>query len=177
MVNVKWNKEKFSFNVPLETKLADFRQIVAEETHLDAFKLIYKGAIMKDDKAPLSAYHLKQSSSITLLPLHDTLPTSSSIQNTEQTSLSNIQQELASIRQGLIPSLNTFLDALPQKQPSMSALEKEHARLGELLLQSLLRLDAISTDGEWEDARRERKAAVKEVQALLDQLDDAWSAR
>ncbi|KAK0217895.1 hypothetical protein IW262DRAFT_1101156 [Armillaria fumosa] len=151
--------------------------MIAEETHLDAFKLIYKGAIMKDDRAPLSAYHLKQSSSITLLPLHDTLPASSSIQNTEQTSLSNIQQELASIRQGLIPSLNTFLDDLPQKQPSMSALEKEHARLGELLLQSLLRLDAISTDGEWEDARRERKAAVKEVQALLDRLDDAWSAR
>jgi len=54
---------------------------------------------------------------------------------------------------------------------------KEHNRLGELLLQSLLRLDAIVPDTQWEDARRERKDAVREVQALLDRLDAAWAAR
>ena len=53
----------------------------------------------------------------------------------------------------------------------------EHARLGELLLQSLLRLDAINAEGEWEDARKERKGAVREVQALLDKLDGAWKKR
>ena len=46
-----------------------------------------------------------------------------------------------------------------------------------MLLQSLLRLDAISAEGEWETARRERKGAVKEVQALLDRLDGGWRAR
>lgn len=56
-------------------------------------------------------------------------------------------------------------------------LEQEHARLGELLLQSLLRLDAIHSEGEWEQARKERKGAVKEVQALLDRLDGGWRAR
>ena len=56
-------------------------------------------------------------------------------------------------------------------------IEREHVRLGELLLQSLLRLDAITAEGEWETARRERKGAVKEVQALLDRLDGGWRAR
>ena len=55
--------------------------------------------------------------------------------------------------------------------------EQEHVRLGELLLQSLLRLDAITAEGEWELARRERKGAVREVQALLDRLDGGWRAR
>ncbi len=62
-------------------------------------------------------------------------------------------------------------------QPPASDLAHEHVRLGELLLQSLLRLDAITAEGEWEEARRERKGAVKEVQGLLDTLDGAWRAR
>ena len=39
---------------PLDTKLAAFRQTLSEHTHLapDAFKLIYAGAVMKDDDAP-----------------------------------------------------------------------------------------------------------------------------
>lgn len=46
-----------------------------------------------------------------------------------------------------------------------------------MLLQSLLRLDAINAEGEWEEARRERKLAVKEVQSLLDRLDGGWRRR
>ena len=53
----------------------------------------------------------------------------------------------------------------------------EHRRLGEELLQSLLRLDIIALDGAWTSARAERKAAVKAVQALLDRLDSGWRAR
>ena len=52
----------------------------------------------------------------------------------------------------------------------------EHKRLDELLLQSLLRLDAITPDGSWEEARRERKSAVKEVQGLLNKLDAGWKS-
>jgi len=62
-------------------------------------------------------------------------------------------------------------------QKEKTPLAKEHSRLGELLLQALLRLDAISAEGEWEEARRERKGAVREVQALLDRLDGGWRAR
>lgn len=56
-------------------------------------------------------------------------------------------------------------------------VDMEHRRLGELLLQSLLRLDVINLDGAWTDARKERKGAVKIVQGLLDKLDGGWRAR
>ena len=189
---VKWNKERFvrciripsyltlsqrfTFNVSLDARLGDLRQLITEETHLDAFKLIYKGAVLKDDKQPLSSYHLRHTSTITLLPLNTAPPPPSAVQKTEQSSISIIQQELSAIHQSLVPSLTVFLESLSTEGASSSSMQKEHARLGELLLQSLLRLDAISSDGDWEDARRERKAAVKEVQALLDKLDDAWSS-
>lgn len=68
----------------------------------------------------------------------------------------------------------TRRDGQPGKQ---SDLALEHTRLGELLLQSLLRLDAIVAEGEWEEARRQRKGAVKQVQGLLDRLDNAWKQR
>jgi len=72
---------------------------------------------------------------------------------------------------------------LSQAEPShqnpyqKTPLELEHTRLAELLLQSLLRLDAINVEGEWEVARKERKAGVKEVQGLLDRLDGGWRGR
>ncbi|KAL5528585.1 hypothetical protein ACEPAF_7721 [Sanghuangporus sanghuang] len=66
------------------------------------------------------------------------------------------------------------------KPPLSSALpdvEMEHRRLGEELLQSLLRLDVLSLDGSWASARTERKSAVKTIQALLDRLDGGWRQR
>ncbi|KAI8994032.1 hypothetical protein BD414DRAFT_411696 [Trametes punicea] len=121
---------------------------------------------------------------------------------TEQSTISQIRTELDKVRSSLRPDVDSFLTALassaaaaqispshtitaPAKPASAAGsgqhhstnVEQEHLRLGELLLQSLLRLDAISTEGEWEEARRERKSAVKEVQALLDKLDSGWRAR
>lgn len=79
-----------------------------------------------------------------------------------------MQQELQRVRTELAPGVLAF-----HSSPS----PKEHARLSELLLQSLLRLDGLAmiTDGAWEDARRQRKDAVKEVQSLLDTLDASES--
>lgn len=54
---------------------------------------------------------------------------------------------------------------------------QSHTRLSELLLQSLLRLDAMAPEGAWEAARLERKGAVREVQGVLDRLDGGWGAR
>ncbi|KAI0371188.1 hypothetical protein BV20DRAFT_994067 [Pilatotrama ljubarskyi] len=122
---------------------------------------------------------------------------------TEQSTISQIQSELDKVRSTLRPDVDSFLTALspssaaaqvgpsptvtaPPPKPASAAassarppadLEQEHVRLGEMLLQSLLRLDAITTEGEWEEARRERKGAVKEVQALLDRLDGGWRTR
>jgi hypothetical protein len=98
-----------------------------------------------------------------------------------------IKTELDNVHQKITPSLQTFLNSLssdsssPPAEPRMvnpsnEDLQQEHTRIGELLLQSLLRLDAITPESEWEEARKARKAAVKEVQADLDILDASWRA-
>jgi hypothetical protein len=72
---------------------------------------------------------------------------------------------------------------LPPSHPTPTSYSSkptasDHTRLSELLLQSLLRLDAMHLAGsDWPEARAERKAAVREVQGVLDRLDGAWSAR
>lgn len=46
---------RFTFDLPPpDTPLSQIRSSIAEYTHLprDAFKLIHKGAVMKDDNAP-----------------------------------------------------------------------------------------------------------------------------
>lgn len=119
-------------------------------------------------------------------------------ERTEASTVAQIRSELDAVRATLQPSVDVFLSALdpaapvPAPTPTVAAsapapqaagtaaatpLEQEHVRLGELLLQALLRLDAITAEGEWEEARRERKGAVREVQALLDRLDGGWRAR
>jgi hypothetical protein len=89
------------------------------------------------------------------------------------------------VRDGLLPDVERLLAALPPPAPSTEtegdgqkitpAQKSEHLRLGELLLQALLRLDALGADGEWPDARAARRGAVREVQGLLDRLDARWA--
>lgn len=85
---------------------------------------------------------------------------------TEASTIEVIRSELATVRSTLEPSVDVFL-----RTPTVDA---EHTRLGELLLQALLRLDAISIDSTWTEARRERKGAVRAVQGVLDRLDKGW---
>ncbi|KAJ7287794.1 BAG domain-containing protein [Mycena rebaudengoi] len=188
MVNLKWDAERFTFDLPApSTPLSAVRASVAEFTHLspDAFKLIHKGSVMKDDNAPISAYHIRQSSTIAVVeigpppsapqqhappqqPRPPTKQKPAAPVRTEQSIISTIQTELANVRTELSPAVDQLLASSRQNDKK----SKEHIRLSELLLQALLRLDAITTEGEWEAARLERKAAVKEVQTLLDKLDD-----
>lgn len=92
--------------------------------------------------------------------------------------ITQIESELDKVRTELLPSVDNFLASLPnQTIAPEGSLDQEHKRLGELLLQSLLRLDAIHAESEWEQARKDRKAGVREVQALLDRLDTGWKAR
>jgi len=126
---------------------------------------------MKDDKAPISAYHLHPNSVIALIgsadPRH--LVSSAPHHPSEASIVVTIQTELHAVRSSIKPDIDTFL-----KDPTN---QKEHARLGELLLQTLLRLDGIVAEPAWEEARKERKFAVREVQDMLDTLDNAWAAQ
>jgi hypothetical protein len=153
----------------------------------------------------VSAYGIKEKSKIAIIGGGDnSIPSAKATPErpTQESTIAIIRNELEKVRKTLQPDVDDFLvllntsptstssapppqplSATKSKTPSRSGSGKqadinlEHTRLGELLLQSLLRLDAINAEGEWEEARKERKVAVREVQALLDKLDGAWRAR
>jgi hypothetical protein len=137
----------------------------------------------------VSAYNIGANSVIAVIGGTDDPSVSSytttANRNSEHSTISQIRSEIDIVRSTLSPSVENFLqsifhDAYSQSYPHLPTptadFEKEHTRLAELLLQSLLRLDAIQTEGEWEEARAQRKVAVKEVQSLLDRLDEGWKA-
>lgn len=100
-------------------------------------------------------------------------PKPSSLKPAESDLIQQIQEELHKIR-SLVPLLNQFLVRTKSSPAPLAELKKEHMRLGELLLQSLLRLDALTPEGTWEEARSQRKGVICEVQGMLDKLDDSW---
>ncbi|KAF5380627.1 hypothetical protein D9615_004548 [Tricholomella constricta] len=164
---------KISFDLPApDTPLYAIRKSLADYTHLPhhAFKLIHAGAIMKDDAAPISAYGLHPNSTIALIGATDPRqPLAPPQSQSERSIIATIETELHAVRTSLLPDLDIFV-----RDPTN---HKEHLRLGELLLQSLLRLDGVTAEPAWEDARQQRKDAVREVQDMLDRLDNAWAAR
>lgn len=119
----------------------------------------------------VSAYKLRSGGTLLLLdstPAASPSPAAAASKppRTEVSTIEVIQSELATVRSTLEPSVDLFL-----RTPTVDA---EHTRLGELLLQALLRLDAINIDSSWTEARRERKGAVRAVQGVLDRLDKGW---
>ena len=120
----------------------------------------------------VSVYNIRSGGTLLLL---DSTPTASPSPaaaaapkppRSEASTIEVIQSELANVRGTLEPSVDAFL-----RTPTVDV---EHTRLGELLLQALLRLDAINIDSAWPEARRERKSAVRAVQGVLDRLDKGW---
>ncbi|KAI0093169.1 hypothetical protein BDY19DRAFT_922461 [Irpex rosettiformis] len=204
---VKWGKERLTFPLPPpDTKLGTIRQVLADYTQLPphSFKLVHAGAVMKDDNAPISSYGITEKSKIAIIGGgENSIPSTKAapVRPTQESTITIIRNELDKVRKTLAPDVDDFLGTLgaapttsssapppqtgakpklpstPSKMGKQADLTLEHARLGELLLQSLLRLDAINAEGEWEEARKERKGAVKEVQSLLDRLDGAWKKR
>lgn len=147
----------------------------------------------------VSAYGINEKSKIAIIGGGENAPSSKVTQErpTQDSIITQIRGELEKFRKTLQPDVDDFLATLntaptttttaappqPAGRPMSSGTGKqsdlslEHARLAEMLLQSLLRLDAIIAEGEWEEARKERKGAVREVQSLLDRLDLEWRAR
>ncbi|EIN11959.1 hypothetical protein PUNSTDRAFT_99317 [Punctularia strigosozonata HHB-11173 SS5] len=182
---VKWGREKIRFPLPQpNTPLSELRKEIADYTHLptESFKLVHAGAVMKDDNAPILAYGIHDGSTISIIggdtsekdrhPHRQSEKSAPPERRTEQSTIAQIQSEMDNVRGSLLPGVDRLIAGL--KALTSSTSKQEHARLGELLLQSLLRLDAINSEGEWTEARKERKGAVKEVQGLLDRLDLAW---
>lgn len=191
---VKWGRDRISIPLPdVSITLTALKKDLADRTGLaiNQFKLVHGGAVLKGDN-PVSAYGLKPGSTLTLIgsatpapTARDTSVTKPTLPRTQEGVLVTIKTELDHVHDKIHPGLEKFLNTLAPAEeaqeprmvnPSDEDLQQEHARLGELLLQSLLRLDAITPESEWEDARKARKAAVKEVQSDLDKLDASWKA-
>ncbi|EJU04314.1 hypothetical protein DACRYDRAFT_48216 [Dacryopinax primogenitus] len=180
-VTVKWGKEKIRVPLPpLETPLSEFRKSISDVTGLppDGFKIIYSGAVLKDNTASLASFGVKPGRALAIVGLNEPLPTPSTAaapvvkeKPTEQSTIERIRKELSMLTSTLSPELETFLE----KGASVEKEEREatHTRLGELILQVLLRLDALMVEG-WEEARKERRAAVKHAQDMLNRLDEGW---
>lgn len=88
--------------------------------------------------------------------------------------VSLIHAEMSKVRTEFSPAVGVFLyPSLPNTDLTSEGKQAkltERKRLSELLLQCLLRLDGFNVERGWQEARRERKEAVNEVQALLDRL-------
>ncbi|KAG9050718.1 hypothetical protein FS837_003056 [Tulasnella sp. UAMH 9824] len=193
-IRVKWGAERLHLPLPPpETTLGDLRKAISEHIHLPpaSFKLIHSGAVMKGDTFPLGAYSIRNGSTIQVVGSASPIPgrkssgsssskpasSSAVARPSEQGLIDVITNEMAQVRKVLLPGVQSFQSNVAStKVPAAqdTTLKQEHTRLGELLLQSLLRLDALTPQSEWVEARSARKTAVKEVQNLLSQLDGAW---
>ncbi|KAF9529220.1 hypothetical protein CPB83DRAFT_852880 [Crepidotus variabilis] len=167
-VTVMWGDQSFHFDLPSpDTTLAAVKHSIAAYTQLpyNAFLLIHDGAVMEDDNAPIDAYHLRPNSTIAIVT-RDNAAHLTTTNNDEAAQIAKIQSELASVQNTLVPAHAQFMHT-----QSLHSSPKEKSRLSELLLQALIRMDAIVPEKDWVDARAQRKAAVRTIQELLDQLD------
>lgn len=110
--------------------------------------------------------------------------------DTESVLVDWIKSVVKSTLDPLTPSIVTFLSYTrpksanedenqnrPKQIPSFEILQREHARLSELLLRGLLELDGVEIPSGWAEARQARKEGVRKVQGELTKVDEAWGER
>ncbi|KAK8869708.1 hypothetical protein IAR55_000276 [Kwoniella newhampshirensis] len=103
---------------------------------------------------------------------------------TESVLVDWIRTLVSSMIDPFIPSIATFVSYTSPKAtnrpahiPPFETLQKEHAKLSEMLLKALLELDGVQIPSGWSDARQERKNGVKRIQGELNKVDEAWGER
>lgn len=193
------------YNLPIPspdtTPLSQLIATLSTQTHVpaDQLKVIFNGAVLKDTSLTLSAYGLKDGSQLALVGNKEGPPTAPSPAPQQQVvKKKNKQPETDSqdvltdwidnlvkgIVEPLEPAIVTFVSQTsskatnkPKHIPAFDVLQREHARLSEMLLRGLLDLDNITIPSEWTDARQARKMGVRRVQGELDKVDGAWGER
>ncbi|EAL22771.1 hypothetical protein CNBB2190 [Cryptococcus deneoformans B-3501A] len=203
-IQVKWGRERFNIPVPQPsiTPLSTLLATLSNQTglSLDSLKLIYKGAVLKDTSLTVSAYGITEGATLVLVgkggdvpvpPTAAPKPTITPVKKPKQPQTDKesvlvdwIKSLVSSLLDPLVPSIAMFVSYTsphatnrPAKIPAFEVLQKEHARLSEMLLKALLELDGVDIPSGWTEARKERKDSVKKIQGELNRVDESWGER
>lgn len=194
LIHLRWDEQKymvdFEGRILGHVKLKELKALCRNLTGipLGGISLTLGGATMKDDNAPLSCWGVKPGSKIVI---HGIKPTEEQIK--EQTTNGDPEEYALVLRiSGSLQKSKDFVaeylpkyeeeekaymasELVPFKMPDMPPARKRlhdlHGMMSENLLQSLLALDGVVCQPEFEVARVKRREAVKETQKLLDVID------
>jgi len=170
--------------------VSELKSLARKEAKLSddiAIKLLFQGRRL-DDKESLAIYNVRDGSRI-LMTSSQRLPKPSfepandvtaKVKPAKPASKSvlvhpSALEKISAIRQNIKSSYGAQISKFVQSPPSTQKERAEtKARLSELLLQQLLKFDDVIIDPDdyaSNEARLERKAAVKWVQGLMDEID------
>ncbi|KAI8610801.1 hypothetical protein BC830DRAFT_711282 [Chytriomyces sp. MP71] len=189
---VSWKGRKLEIAFRADERLADLVERCSAATGVpcERIKLLASGVMMRDPSASLSHYGLKDGSKIMMMgdagptptgPRPTALPKPSTPPQTPeslaQQKLSDAEMTLTST---LLPEIVAYEAAAlaytqdPAQSHDVSTAKKLrdiHARLGEAVLQTLLKVDGVVVPDGQDEIRARRKEAVKRCNGMLDRLD------
>ncbi|KAG0308766.1 BAG molecular chaperone regulator 1 [Dissophora globulifera] len=205
VLHIRWNEEAYTIDfegkVLAQIKLRELREICKDLTGvpLGGLSLIFGGATMKDDNAPLSCWGVKPGSKVVvdgIKPTEEEIKLLTTNGDPEEYALilrisGSLEKSRDSVSE-FLPRYREETDAylassekptaskgagaagpvtLQNMSPPRKKLHDLHGTMSESLLQSLLVLDGVTCKPEFEVARVKRREAVKETQKLLDVID------
>ena len=197
-IEIRHGKQAYRLNFPPGTlptlPVSDLKSLVRKEARLPGdveIKLLFQGKRL-DDKDSVGKYNVRDKSRILMTsakkiasPKPSALAPSSTTSSTRPTPVGTPQpravapqtplEKIAAIRMGIKNTYGSQISVFTKTPPPTRKERVEtKARLSELLLQQLLKFDDVVIDPDdyaSKEARLERKAAVKWVQGLMEEID------
>ncbi|OZJ05140.1 hypothetical protein BZG36_01396 [Bifiguratus adelaidae] len=195
-IYVAWGRNKFIVNFDerpnglQEATLGDLRQKCSEVTAVPVggIKLLYSGAVMKDDSAILWSFGLRPNSKVLMM---GTKPNAQDVINHTTTGnaeelamIQTVNEVLKRTQQLLLPKIQDheanvrhYVDAHRNRDHASSLtkppkpLVDMQTYLSEHLMQALFALDSVMPPSEFQKARQSRKDGVKMIQGWQDRVD------
>ncbi|RIB14603.1 hypothetical protein C2G38_2194613 [Gigaspora rosea] len=167
-----------------ETTLKQLKERLKDITGvpINGQKLVFSGAIMKDETATLSSFGLQPFSKLILMgskPNAKDLAQTTSGSSEEHALIARISQLVEKTKTNIIPqiesfetSVATYLSSENNDDTVKSKLAEAHHCIVETLMQSILTLDSVVCPPDFETARQKRREAVKFTQGLIDRVDE-----
>ncbi|KAI8913466.1 hypothetical protein EDD86DRAFT_245105 [Gorgonomyces haynaldii] len=150
-VKQKWTIQTHSEFLNTAT-LGDLVEAVSKDIQVPApyIKLLHGGVLMSDHKKLLSGYNIQSGSKIMIL---------------------GEQPKTVDKQRLVIEKLEGFATQCTQLASELKHDQQTLLRVGEMLLQTLLKIDSVEIEQDWEEARQKRRETVKLVQGFLEQVD------